>query len=59
VLCGDTVVDADNCSLEQATEVFHTHCMDVSIDEGLGMADGFKRASVRSLLLVFLTTRGG
>ena len=37
----DAMIDADNCSLEQTPEVLDTHCMNVSIDEGLGMADGF------------------
>jgi len=41
ILGGHAVIDTDNCSLEQAPEVFHTHCMNVSINEGLGMADGF------------------
>ena len=41
ILGGYAVIDADNCSLEQAPEVLDTHCVDVSIDERLGMANGF------------------
>ncbi len=35
------VVHANNCSLEQAPEVFHTHCVNVSVHECFGMTDGF------------------
>jgi|AntAceMinimDraft_16_1070373.scaffolds.fasta_scaffold46210_2 hypothetical protein len=38
VLGGDAMVDSNDRSLEQAPEVLHTHCMDVSVDEGLGEA---------------------
>jgi len=47
------VIDADNCSLEQAPEVLDTHYVDVSIDERLGMADSFM-LSVASGLSVAL-----
>ena len=41
VLSGDTMVDTDNCSFEQGPEVFHAHRVDVTVDERLGMANGF------------------
>ena len=53
VLCRYAVIDADNCSLEQAPEVFDAHCVNVSIDECLGMANGFM-LSVASGLSVAL-----
>ena len=49
VLCGDAMVDADDRSFEQAPEVFHTHCMDVFVDERLGMTDGFMLSATSGL----------
>ncbi len=40
VFGGDAVVDPEDCSLEQAPEALDAHCMDVSVDERLGMTDG-------------------
>jgi len=49
VLGGDPMVDTDDRSLEQAPEVLHAHCMDVSVDEGLGMADSFMPSATSCL----------
>ena len=49
VLCGDAMVDSDDRSLEQAPEVLHAHCMDVAVDECLGMTDGFMPSTTSGL----------
>jgi len=41
VLGGYSVIDTDNRPLKQTPEILHAHCMDVSVDEGLGVTDGF------------------
>ena len=49
VLCGNAVIDTDDSSFEQAPEVFHAHRVYVSVDERLGMADGFMLSSTGGL----------
>jgi len=44
-----TMVDTDNRSLEEAPEVLHPHRVDVSVDECLGVADGFMLSTSSSL----------
>ena len=51
VFGGHSVIDADDCSLEQAPEAFNTHGMDVSVHERPGMAhSGVGIASGSSLV---------
>ena len=43
------MIHADNRPLEQAPEVLHAHRVDVSVDERLGMADGFVPSTTSGL----------
>ena len=51
VFSGHPVVDPDDRPFEQAPKVLHTHCVDVSVDECLGMTDSFVSSTTGSLLV--------
>ena len=41
VFGGHTMINTDDCSLEQTPEVLDAHCMDIAVDEGFGMTYDF------------------
>jgi len=49
VFSGYSMVDSDDRSLEQTPEVLHAHRVDVSVDERLGMTDGFMPSTTSGL----------
>ncbi len=49
ILSRHTMINTDDCSLEQAPEVLNPHRMNVSVDEGLGMTYDFMSSTASGL----------
>ncbi len=49
ILSGHTMINTDDCSLEQTPEVLDAHCVDIAVDEGFGMTYDFMSSTTGGL----------